>query len=67
MMYRCGYSYKDANQERVLALRIKHDNFYAILRLARLSNGVSNTKKAGQPVIVQWVRRPMDRTPPQIS
>ena len=51
MMYRCGYSYKDPNQERVLALRMKHSNFEALLRLACLA---SAPHKGGQSVIVQW-------------
>ncbi|KAI1752114.1 ATP-dependent RNA helicase DHX8 [Xylaria castorea] len=36
MMYRAGYSYKDKNQERILALRMKHEHFIALLRNATL-------------------------------
>jgi hypothetical protein len=31
MMYRSGYSYKDKNQERILALNMKREDFIAIL------------------------------------
>ena len=31
MMYRAGYSYKDRNQERILALKMKHDHFIELL------------------------------------
>jgi hypothetical protein len=51
MMYRCGYSYKDANQERVLALRMKHENFEKLLRHACLAH---QPHKRGENVIVQW-------------
>ncbi|TGJ78962.1 hypothetical protein E0Z10_g9803 [Xylaria hypoxylon] len=37
MMYRAGYSYKDENQERILALRMKHEHFIALLRKATLA------------------------------
>lgn len=37
MMYRAGYSYKDPRQSRILALRMKHDDFIAILEKALLS------------------------------
>ncbi|KAI0125533.1 hypothetical protein BJ170DRAFT_734395 [Xylariales sp. AK1849] len=30
-MYRSGYSYKDKNQERILALRMKHEDFLSLL------------------------------------
>lgn len=51
MMYRCGYSYKDANQERVLALRIKHEQFESMLRQACIA---SKAHKPGQTMVVQW-------------
>ncbi|KAK4505306.1 hypothetical protein PRZ48_003269 [Zasmidium cellare] len=34
LMYRSGYSYKDSNQERILAIRMKHENFIKLLRNA---------------------------------
>ncbi|KAI1300042.1 ATP-dependent RNA helicase DHX8 [Xylaria venustula] len=37
MMYRAGYSYKDANQERILALKMKHQHFIALLENAILT------------------------------
>ncbi|KAI2616882.1 ATP-dependent RNA helicase DHX8 [Hypoxylon sp. NC1633] len=37
MMYRAGYSYKDKNQERILALKMKHEHFNALLRMATLT------------------------------
>lgn len=32
MMYRAGYSYKDPGQERILAIRMKHQDFLNLLR-----------------------------------
>ncbi|XXG96801.1 hypothetical protein Hte_003092 [Hypoxylon texense] len=37
MMYRAGYSYKDKNQERILALKMKHEHFIALLKTATLT------------------------------
>ncbi|KAI0122701.1 ATP-dependent RNA helicase DHX8 [Daldinia grandis] len=37
MMYRAGYSYKDKNQERILALKMKHEHFIMLLRTATLT------------------------------
>ncbi len=37
MMYRAGYSYKDKNQERILALRMKNEDFAALLEKAVLA------------------------------
>ncbi|KAI8944187.1 ATP-dependent RNA helicase DHX8 [Xylaria longipes] len=37
MMYRAGYSYKDKNQERILALEMKHEHLIALLRNATLT------------------------------
>lgn len=55
MMYRSGYSYKDERQVRVLAIRIKHKNFYSILRQARLAHRSKNPdEQAGGSVVVQW-------------
>ncbi|KAI3317940.1 ATP-dependent RNA helicase DHX8 [Xylariaceae sp. AK1471] len=39
MMYRAGYSYKDKNQERILALKMKHEHFIALLQNAILATG----------------------------
>ena len=55
MMYRSGYSYKDERQARILAIRIRHENFYTILRHARLADRPKKDgEKAGDSVIVQW-------------
>ncbi|KIW68491.1 hypothetical protein PV04_04433 [Phialophora macrospora] len=51
MMYRSGYSYKDARQDRILALRMKHAHFERLLRQARLAH---EPHAAGEAVIVQW-------------
>ncbi|EMC97889.1 hypothetical protein BAUCODRAFT_67475 [Baudoinia panamericana UAMH 10762] len=51
MMYRCGYSSKDPNQHRVLALRMKHTHFAEVLKLATLAHD-SHVK--GTTVVVQW-------------
>lgn len=39
MMYRCGYSYKDAGQERVLAIRMKHEHFRELLAMGVVCHG----------------------------
>ncbi|KAG9064504.1 hypothetical protein KI688_003694 [Linnemannia hyalina] len=37
MLYRAGYSYKDPGQERILALKMKHDTFINLLERAVLT------------------------------
>ncbi|KAJ1334009.1 DUF4291 family protein [Microdochium nivale] len=37
MMYRAGYSHKDENQARILALRMRKRDFWALLRMAELT------------------------------
>lgn len=37
MMYRAGYSYKDKNQERILALKMRHEHFVELLEKATLT------------------------------
>ncbi|KAI0901276.1 hypothetical protein F4806DRAFT_451692 [Annulohypoxylon nitens] len=67
MMYRSGYSYKDKNQERILALKMKHEHFIELLKMATLTTapgkGVTtgDTAEASKPPIekvstvkVQW-------------
>lgn len=55
MMYRAGYSYKDPGQARILALKMKHKDF-----LALLEHGTLSTHKPGQQnsppgsVRIQW-------------
>ncbi|KAK7976708.1 hypothetical protein PG989_015171 [Apiospora arundinis] len=58
MMYRAGYSHKDRNQERVLALRMRHGHFLELLR--RGDGDVCDSKKGGdkknveEEVRIQW-------------
>ena len=62
MMYRAGYSYKDAGQERILALKMKHEYFLALLRKGVLytHNGSSDPSAGGTlrdkttEVRIQW-------------
>lgn len=49
MMYRSGYSYKDARQERILALKMTHATFLHLLESAVLAE---ESQKAD--VVVQW-------------
>lgn len=42
-MYRSGYSYKDKNQERILALKMKHDHFIQLLKMATLTTEPGKT------------------------
>ena len=51
--YRCGYSYKDQGQERVLALRMTHRHFQDLLANACLSSHVSEATQPNQ-TRVQW-------------
>lgn len=63
MMYRAGYSHKDARQARVLALRMTHERFLALLERGVLSHGGGSSSssdsqdtardKTGE-VRVQW-------------
>ncbi|KAK3939485.1 hypothetical protein QBC46DRAFT_387669 [Diplogelasinospora grovesii] len=54
MLYRSGYSFKDAGQERVLALKMRHNDFVRGL----LERGVLSHKQLSQPktdaVRIQW-------------
>ncbi|KAK4631865.1 hypothetical protein CLAFUW4_02914 [Fulvia fulva] len=51
MMYRSGYSYKDLNQERILAIRMKHEHFAELLSNACLAE---SPHARGESVVVQW-------------
>ncbi|KAH8928574.1 ATP-dependent RNA helicase DHX8, partial [Atractiella rhizophila] len=59
MMYRCGYSYKDAGQARVLAIKLSQEHFLHLLRIAHLSHA-SHMKQLNEKededsgVRVQW-------------
>ncbi|KAK6348126.1 hypothetical protein TWF718_005940 [Orbilia javanica] len=50
MMYRSGFSHKDKNQSRILAIRMSHSNFESIL----MQSSLSNSSAGKQPVRVQW-------------
>ncbi|KAF2500176.1 ATP-dependent RNA helicase DHX8 [Lophium mytilinum] len=67
MMYRSGYSYKDARQTNILALKMRHEDFEALLKTAVLAHGPAPTKgqegdeedklekrKRSERVVVQW-------------
>jgi len=62
MMYRCGWGYKDQNQERVLAIDISRSGFEWALEHSCLSHHSSKleagsdreAKKTSTPVRVQW-------------
>ncbi|KAI1175840.1 ATP-dependent RNA helicase DHX8 [Nemania sp. FL0916] len=51
MMYRAGYSYKDKNQERILALKMRHEHFITLLRNATLA-----TEHGGNPTSQDAIR-----------
>jgi len=55
MRYRSGYSRKDKGQERILALRMKHEHFHHLLSLASVtSQGRLADEDKSKPVRVQW-------------
>ncbi|KAL9137623.1 MAG: hypothetical protein Q9175_001174 [Cornicularia normoerica] len=55
MMYRCGYSYKDKGQERVLAIRMKHEHFKQLLSKAVVCHGQTlSAEERARGVRVQW-------------
>lgn len=45
MMYRAGYSYKDPNQSRILALRMKHEHFIGLLEKGVLTTHATSGKE----------------------
>lgn len=47
MMYRAGYSYKDKNQERILALKMKHEHFITLLRNATMATAPNKNIPSG--------------------
>ncbi|KAK9789672.1 putative ATP-dependent RNA helicase DHX8 [Seiridium cardinale] len=63
MMYRSGYSYKDENQERILALKMRQEDFLNLLKKSKLTTekteGPEDGEKGGSSaggaeVKVQW-------------
>jgi Domain of unknown function (DUF4291) len=56
-MYRSGYSLKDPNQARILALQISHSKFQALLSQAVVTHshgGALTAEEKARPVRVQW-------------
>ncbi|KAK6821974.1 hypothetical protein PG987_014799 [Apiospora arundinis] len=58
MMYRAGYSHKDRNQERVLALRMRHGHFLELLRRGMMMLVIvrreGDKKNVEEEVRIQW-------------
>lgn len=60
MMYRSGYSYKDARQARILALKMKREHFVALLGRGVLTShavgqsGRGEERKRTTDVKIQW-------------
>lgn len=54
MMYRSGYSYKDANQSNILALKTKRECFEKLLKWSVNSMDDKNVKRDEWQVRVQW-------------
>ncbi|KAK8925359.1 hypothetical protein VCV18_005786 [Metarhizium anisopliae] len=64
MMYRAGYSYKDPGQECILALRMKHEHFIALLdkgvlsahteRIGGVGGGEQGPRDKTSEVRIQW-------------
>ncbi|QDS73314.1 hypothetical protein FKW77_006056 [Venturia effusa] len=42
MLYRSGYSYKDANQSNTLAIKVSHEGFKHLLSISKLDGGRAN-------------------------
>ncbi|KFA50851.1 hypothetical protein S40293_05841 [Stachybotrys chartarum IBT 40293] len=56
IMYRSGYSFKDPGQARILALKMRHQNFISLLEQAVLSSHAAKDSKDGPAacVRIQW-------------
>ncbi|KAM0229543.1 hypothetical protein ACHAPO_009960 [Fusarium lateritium] len=59
MMYRSGYSFKDPGQSRILALRMKHQDFIHLLERGVLSSHVQKPdpgekREKSNDVRIQW-------------
>ncbi len=67
MLYRAGYSYKDPGQERILALRMRHDDFLGLLKRVVLTfgHGGGIAKSEPGPQTPQAARERKDETTPQ--
>ena len=53
MMYRAGYSFKDANQTNILALRLRR-GFFEKLLAASVESESEEAKRDGEQVRIQW-------------
>eukprot|EP00959_Pyramimonas_sp_CCMP1952_P445480 9326981-Pyramimonas_sp.AAC.1 len=53
MAYRAGYSYKDANQECILAIDLKRDWFDTVVKQAAITNDHGPGLRSSE-VVVQW-------------
>lgn len=51
MNYRAGYSYKDAQQARILAIKMRHEHFLELLKHGFTGHGAADENAA---VRVQW-------------
>jgi hypothetical protein len=67
MLYRAGYSYKDPGQERILAIRMRHEDFLGLLKRAVLTFGHGGAKEepGPEPQAPQATPRESDETAPQ--
>jgi hypothetical protein len=55
MMYRSGYSFKDSRQSKILALKMRHEDFERLLREAVVCHGQTlSAEERGRDVRVQW-------------
>ncbi|KAJ4271937.1 hypothetical protein NW762_000646 [Fusarium torreyae] len=59
MMYRAGYSFKDPGQSHILALRMKHEHFIALLEQGVLSSHAQKPqagekREKSSDVRIQW-------------
>lgn len=59
--YRAGYTYKDKNQERILAIKVSHEGFLELLKTADVNHATANAEplrktrgKRTTSVMVQW-------------
>ena len=67
MLYRAGYSYKDPGQERILAIRMRHDAFLGLLQRAVLTFGHGGAEAEPElaPQTSQAAPRESDETAPR--
>lgn len=66
MLYRAGYSYKDPGQERILALKMKHEDFIGLLKNADV-NLVHSAVATGDRARVQTKERRTEDEPAKVK